>query len=103
MSGIVLDGIFEDTDETTLEAKVSFDVVKEAPGSFFHFFDSVLDVYEGDDVDDDPDDRTFSGKVYDDVFTVLEDFPEFFENTWADPADAGRFSVEDLVEVLWVY
>lgn len=102
MSGIVLDGIFKDTDGTTFKAKVSFDVVRGVPGSFFHFFDSVLDLYEGGDVDDDPDDRTFNGKVYDDVFAVLGDFPEFFDNTWADPAEAKKFAVEDLVEVLWV-
>ena len=93
MSTININGNFRNDENGTFEAKVGLGITIDAPIGFHDFFDAVeLD-------NEDPEERTFNGKIFDDIADVVLEFPEFFGVSWVDSEKVDTVKLEDLTSI----
>lgn len=93
MSTINFHGNFHNNENGTFEAKVGVGINDDAPLDFHDFFDAVqLD-------NDDQEERTFDGMIFDNVEDVLFEFPEFFEVDWVKSDKVDTVDPKDLASI----
>ena len=93
MSTISFHGNFHNDENGTFEAKVGVGINDKAPLDFHDFFDAVqLD-------NEDPEERTFDGMVFDNIADVVLEFPEFFEVGWVESEKVDTVDLKDLISI----
>lgn len=93
MSIININGTFNNEENGTFTAKVGLGISSEAPLDFHDFVDAVqLD-------NENPEERTFDGMVFDNIADVVLEFPEFFEIDWVESDKVDTVDLKDLTGI----